>query len=229
MTVKHLDLCSEQRNPPPPKTVNGKSVSMVRAVRGKVVLRDPKTVVGVGIHQTACVFGPSGPSKAGQRHRRALNVPCHALAFRDGTYVTAFPLEWYVHHGNELNAFTLGLEVEGHYPGLPDDPATPIREDIRTTWKGNPTPFDDLAVETARAALKHLVESGRALGMPIEWIWAHRQSNGAKPSDPGWEIWRHVVLEYGVPVLGLRTQPNQVWRDGRGIPSQWQPGATAKY
>lgn len=224
--IKHIELCGEQKNPPPFKVMGGKNINIVRIERGKTVVRDPKTVTGIGIHQTACVFGPKDIDR---RNRRALNVPCHALAFRDGTYVTAFPLEWFVHHGNELNAFTLGLEIEGHYSGLPDDPSTPVREDIKTTWKGNPTPFDDLAIETARAALKYLVEEGRKRGMPIEWIWAHRQTNGSKPSDPGWEIWKHVVLDYGVPVLGLRTQVDKTWRDGKPIPAQWEPGATGKY
>jgi len=227
--VRHLDLCDEQKNPPPYKVRDGKKINIAQTARGKVVVRRPSDITGIGIHQTACVFGPAGASKADQRHRRALNVPCHALAFRDGTFVTAFPLEWYVYHGNELNAFSLGLEIEGHYPGLPDDPRTPAREDIKTTWKGKATPFDDLTVETSREALRYLVEEGRSRGMPIEWIWAHRQTNGSKPSDPGWEIWKHVVLDYGVPTLGLRTQPNQTWRDGKPIPAQWEPGATGRY
>lgn len=227
--IKHLDLCSEQQNPPPYKVRGGKRINISKNVRGKVVVRDPSDITGIGIHQTACVFGPTGASRALQRHRRALKVPCHALAFRDGTFVTAFPLEWYVYHGNELNAFSLGLEIEGHYPGLPDDPRTPAREDIRTTWRGKATPFDDLIVETSREALRYLVEEGRSRGMPIEWIWAHRQTNGSKPSDPGWEIWKHVVLDYGVPKLGLRTQPDQTWRDGKPIPAQWEPGANGRY
>lgn len=226
MTVRHVDLCGEQKNPPPPRVSGGKSVNLARVDRGRAVERSPKSVIGIGIHQTACVFGPKDPNK---RNRRALAVPCHAMAFRDGTFVTAFPLEWHVHHGNDLNAFTLGLEIEGHYPGLPDDPGTPVREDIRSTWKGNPTPFSDLAVDTARAALRYLVEEGRRRGMPIEWIWAHRQAHGLKASDPGWEIWKRVVLDYGVPVLDLRTQVDRTWRDGRPIPAQWDPVATGKY
>jgi len=226
--VKHLDLCSEQKNPPPPKqSVDGKKVNIALIKSGKVVVRDPKTITGIGIHQTACVFGPS--NDIDKRHRRSLGVPCHALAFRDGVFATAFPLEWYMYHGNELNAFTLGLEIEGQYPGRADDPTTPKREDIQSTWGGNPTPFDDLAIETSREALKYLVEEGRRRGMPIEYVWAHRQSNGQKPSDPGHEIWKHVVLDYGVPVLGLRTQVDKTWRDGKPIPGLWDPSAKGKY
>lgn len=227
-TIRHLDLCGDQKNPPPAKTApNGKKVNICQVRAGRVVVRDPKKVTGIGIHQTACVFGPAADPE--KRYRRALNVPCHALAFRDGVFATAFPLNWYVYHGNELNAFTLGLEIEGHYPGKPDDPTTPQREDIQSTWGGKPTPFDDLAIETARAALKHLVEQGRAAGMPIQYVWAHRQANGQKPSDPGYEIWKHVVLEYGCTQLGLKTECARSWKDGKQIPGAWDPSSTAKY
>ena len=226
--IKHLDLTSEQVNPPPPKdTVDGKKMNIVKLQGNKVFIRKPQTVTGIGIHQTACTFGPAAdPDK---RYRRALHVPSHALAFRDGTFATAFPLPWYAYHGNSLNAFTLGLEIEGQNPGIADDPTTPKREDLQSTWGGKPTPFDDLAIETARAALKYLVEEGRKLGMPIEFIWAHRQSNGNKPSDPGFEIWKHVVLEYGVTQLGLKTQCSKIWDDGKMIPPHWDPNGVGKY
>jgi hypothetical protein len=226
-SIRHLDLCGDQKNPPPPKTGPKGKVNIAQVRAGKVVVRNPATIKGIGIHQTACVFGPmADPEK---RYRRALNVPSHALSFRDGVFATAFPLEWYMYHGNELNAFTLGLEIEGHYPGRPDDPSTPSREDIQSTWGGKPTPFDDLAIETARAALKYLVETGRNRNMPIEYVWAHRQSNGQKPSDPGYEIWKHVVLEYGCTQLGLKTEPGRAWRDGKAIPGAWDPKAIGKY
>ena len=227
MTIKHIDLCAEQKNPPPTKLVQGKPTNIVKLAAKKVVERDPRIVTGIGIHQTACVFGPSGDID--RRNRRALNVPCHALAFRDGTFVTAFPMNWYVYHGNALNEFTYGLECEGQYPGLPDDPTTPKREDEQTTWGGDPTPLDDLAIETFRAALKHLYEEGLKLGSPLQYVWAHRQANGVKVSDPGYGIWKHVVLDYAVAKLGLKTQPEKFWRDGKPVPPQWDPKGVGKY
>lgn len=226
MTIKHIDLRAEQKNPPPTKLVKEKPTNIVKLARGKVVERDPRIVTGIGIHQTACVFGPKDIDR---RNRRALNVPCHALAFRDGTFVTAFPMKWYVYHGNSLNEFTYGLECEGQYPGLPDDPTTPKREDEQTTWGGDPTPLTDLAIETFRAALKHLYEEGLSLGSPLRYVWAHRQANGVKASDPGYGIWKHVVLDYAVAQLGLKTQPEKFWRDGRTVPPQWDPKGVGKY
>jgi hypothetical protein len=224
----HLDLTSEQKNPPAPKTKeDGTKVNIVQTKGGKVVVRDPKSIRGIGIHQTACVFGPANDSTA--RYRRALKVPCHALAFRDGVFATAFPMLWYVYHGNELNSFTYGLEIEGQYPGLLDDPSTPVREDEKTIWGGKATPLDEQAIETARAALKYLYEEGMRLGSPLQYIWAHRQSNGVKVSDPGQGLWQHVVLDYGVAKLGLKTQPEKTWGNGKPVPAQWDPNGVGKY
>lgn len=229
MTVRLLDLRSEQHPTlfPRKKAADGSVINTSKVFNGKTVVREAKLITGIGIHQTACVFGPSDNRE--KAYRRALNIPAHVTAFRDGVFAASAPLSWYLYHGNELNGFSLGLECEGHYPGLLDDPSTPRREDVESTWGGKPTLLDGLAIESFREALRWLVENGRAAGMPIEFIWAHRQSNGQKPSDPGAGIWKEVVLAFGVPVLKLKTQPDKTWRNGKGIPAQWEPGATAKY
>lgn len=76
-----------------------------------------------------------------------------------------------------------------------------------------------------RNALGYLVEEGRALGMPIEFMWAHRQST-AKPSDPGEELWQRVGVEFGMKVLGLKPQCDLKLKDrsgnwGKTIPIEW--------
>jgi hypothetical protein len=223
-----LDWRAKQVNPFPLKhKSDGSVIATSRLFRGKTFVRDPKTVCGVTVHQTACVFGPQADPE--KKHLRAMNVPAQALAFRDGFYVITAPLLWYLYHGNSLSGPTLGLEIEGMYCGLTDDPSTVAREDIKTTWGGKPTPLDALTIATARAALGFLVEEGRKEGMPIEFVYAHRQSNEDKPSDPGQEIWEHVVLDYAVKVLGLKTQPQRAFGHGRPIPKQWEPGALASY
>lgn len=214
--ISFLDLRAEQADPFTPKGSPPKSPSKV--VKGKTLRRDPSTITGVTVHQTACVFGPE--ADRAKAHRRAIGIPAHAVAFRDGVIALPCDLDWYVYTSNGLNATTLGLEVEGIYPGRPGGDA----------WgKAAATPLDELARDTARAALRYLVEEGRARGMPIRNVYAHRQSNGQKPSDPGWEIWRSVVLEYGVPVLGLITQNATTLDDGKPIPREWDPASTARY
>ena len=223
-----LDWRGQQADPFPLKHKNdGTKVSTSKIVNGHTLCRDPKTITGVTVHQTACVFGPAAdPAK---KHLRAMGIPAHAVAFRDGFYVATAPLSWYLYHGNRLSGPTLGLEIEGMYPGLPDDTTTPKREDEQTTWGGKPTPLDDLTISCAREALRFLVEEGRSEGMPLEFVYGHRQSNGQKPSDPGFDIWQDVVLDYAVAVLGLKTQPQKTFGDGTPIPKQWESGAIGKY
>jgi hypothetical protein len=228
VTIEILDWRHEQPNPPP--LVRGKRKHLLRG--GEVVVRDPSAIDGVVIHQTACTFAKARDQPT--RHHRAFGVACHALAFRDRKVVLPNPLRWYVQHGNGFNPHTLGLEVEGLLPGLEDDPTTVPREDLETTWKRTPDELTDDLVATACEALRLLVELGRAEGMPIEWIYAHRQSGADRRSDPGQGTWRRVVLGYAVRVLGLKTDPARVVRNrkgkgGRPIPRAWDPAGVGRY
>lgn len=220
MPVEIIDIRQEQTNPP----------AMLRKFKrknGKVVCRNPKDVTGITIHQTAVKYGVAGYQIAKANGdvrlamcRRALNVACHVMSFHDGFVCWVNPLEWYVYHGNDFNSFELGLEIDGNYPGL-------IGGD---TWnKKRQTEVTSDSIRAARVAVKLLFEEGKKLGMPIEYIHAHRQSSATRRSDPGEELWKKVVLEYAVPVLGLKTQPKLILRNGRPIPEEWDPDGFGKY
>ena len=227
--IRCYDFRSQQ--PDPPKLSEQKH----RIIRGEVAKRHMTSVRTVVIHQTACIFGVSQgaiDAAKGNRElalaRRMLNVAAHCVALRDGFYVLTNPFSWYVWHANALNEESIGLEIEGLYPGLKDDPATAHKEDVASTWGGKPMALTDLAVATAREALKHMVESARAEGAPLENIRAHRQSSVTRRSDPGQEIWERVVLEYAVPVLKLKTDTN-FSVGGRPIPLAWDPAGHGPY
>ncbi len=218
------------------RSVQSKRHKKTKRVGGRTVKRDPRTVDSVVVHQTAIEYGLSKrqiDAAAGDRDLalayRGLNAACHAIAFRSGVYVATHPLVHYVNHGHGFNAHSLGLEIEGRYPGLMDDPSTAPREDLRTTWRGNPSEMTDLVIETACEALRYLVEEGRASGMPIRRVYAHRQSKGNRVSDPGQEIWERVVLGFAVPELGLETMPRVISRDGNPVPKEWDPAGFGPY
>lgn len=221
MEIRILDLTSEQTNPPTRE-------EKFKVRRGRVVERNPRDVDSITLHQTACVFGLNkavGPT----RHHRALGVACHALAFRDGVVALPNPLAWYVNQGNGFNPRGLGLEVEGSFPGIPDDPSTPEREDLDTHAGDDArmTEVTDLLVETTRRAMLELVERAADWGAYLRYIHAHRQSSATRKSDPGWEVWVRTVLEYAVPVLGLQVDNTLVLgkgaKRGRPIPLDWDP------
>lgn len=227
--IRCYDLRNEQ--PDPPQLAEQKH----RIIKGRVVKRDPSTITTVVIHQTACVFGASQAAinaAGGDRElaiaRRSLNVAAHGVSF-EGFYALPNPLLWYVWHANALNEPSLGLEIEGTFPGLMDDPTTAAREDIASTWGGKPMRMSELRVEAARACLKHMVDEARKLGCPIEWIKAHRQSSATRRSDPGQEPWERVVLEYATKELGLKTDTKYVIGDGRMIPKSWDPDGMGSY
>lgn len=220
MPVEIIDLRHEQRNPPDVKR-------KFKRQNGKVLCRDPERVTGITIHQTAVKYGVANYQIArahGDRKlamcRRALRVACHVMSFHDGYVCWANPLEWYVYHGNRFNAFELGIEIDGNYPGL-------IGGD---TWnKKHQTITTPESIEAARAGVKLLVDEGRKMGMPIEFIHAHRQSSVTRRSDPGEELWKKVVLEYAVPELGLKTETRLTIGNGRPIPEEWDPDGFGEY
>jgi hypothetical protein len=151
------------------------------------------------------------------------------LAAHEDFVICLTPLDWYMHHGNRLNGSTIGVEVSGLYPGLLDDPTTPPREDLKTLWGDEQTELTEGRILAARAAVRYAVVEGRQLGMPIRYIYAHRQSNGNKPGDPGEGLWRAVVTDYAVPKLGLEVRYDFTLDKGRPIPTQWDENGVGDY
>ena len=185
---------------------------------GPTVMRDPATVDGIVLHQAAVQWGarPEHRREAEGDERLAIalrvveDVPAHAVAMQSGDVILRSPLAAYLYHANGLNGRSLGVEVEGLYDGVEVVGAHPP-----------PTPR---TITAARRAVVELVLRGRELGMPIRYIWAHRQSSPARRADPGSVIWREVGL-WAVDALDLETQPRETWvsrgRPGRPIPEAW--------
>lgn len=218
--VKLYDLRGEQTNPPA-------QAKKFKISSGLVVERNPAAINAITVHQTAVEYGvaqyqidAAGGDAELALARRALAVACHVMAFRKGFITWANPLKWYVYHGNGFNAHSLGIEIDGNYAGLKGG----------STWNGKAatTPTPEL-IKAARAGVELLVREGRAAGMPIEYVHAHRQSSATRRSDPGEELWRAVVLDFAVPVLGLKTEPARVVGDGRSIPKDWDQSGVGSY
>ena len=211
--VRFYDLRRKQQNPKP--RFRGKK--LIATADGRNIKRNPADIDMVVVHQTAVEFGPrrvhlrqfKGNRELAIAHR-ALDVACHVLTFED-YFCLANELTTYVNHANRFNARSLGLEIEGLYPGIHAQP----------TWR-KMTTLTNNRVRTARLGLREMVNRGRKQGMPLKLITAHRQSNVNRRSDPGEEIWQRVVLDYGVPKLGLVTAPALTVGRGRPIPSVWQ-------
>ena len=222
--IRLIDLRDEQPDPPPP--VRGK-MKMKIGTDGKVLKRAPSAIDTIVIHQTATPFSATRQAKEAHPddpHRalaeRAKGVACHVMAFKEGFLAWPNPLDWYVYHGNGWNATELGLEIDGNYPGVKGG----------KTWNGKkPTEVTPDVIRSACAAIELMVIKGRQMGMPIEYIHAHRQSSDTRRDDPGEELWRNVVLGYAVPILGLKVEQGRTIGKGRPVPKEWDPNGVGRY
>lgn len=187
---------------------------------GALVLRDPKEIDAITLHQTGVWFGVSaqqrlaaGGDEALARHRRALRVHAHVTAFRDGVVVPAYPLRAYVWHGNGANGRSIGLEIEGLYNGAPGG-----KHD-------EPTPT---VIAGAREAVRWIVDEAAKEGIAIRYMLAHRQYSKSRRPDPGWTLWQEVGL-WAERELGLFTLPDLTDRDGLPIPKTWDARQVEPY
>ncbi len=228
------DLGHELSNPPRKISGEGKGKRMTEVGRdGKMLVRDPKKVVSIGLHQTAADFtvvkyqiqAAGGDTKLALA-RRCINVPAHAFALTEGFFVTGIPLLGHAFCGHGLNGHALQVEIDGKYCGITAD-----REG--STWGGKPMVVTPLLIETARNAVGYLYEEGRKLGCPLEYYEAHRQYT-AKPSDPGEELWVGVGIDFCEKVLKLKPRLDHCEKDrsglqGKPIPKNWDPRSPHKY
>lgn len=226
-TPKVYDLRSEQDYDYP----RGKKKARIR--RGMPVMRDVSKIRGIVFHQTAVEYGVSRHQVAASGGdaelalaRRGLDVACHMIAFRAGIFVATHPFRAWLNHGNGFNRTSLGFEIDGRYSGLKDDPTTTAREDLKTTWKGNPTEYVKKTSETVKSMIRWALAEAAKEGIVITKFWAHRQSSATRRSDPGEDIWDDIAPF--CRSLGLVDEPELVMGDGAPIPDDWD-GGSGKY
>ena len=195
--------------------------------------RKLEKITTVVLHQTGVEFGvgKKAVEKYGRRkalHRRFYDVACHSAALLNGDVLLVNPWERYVLHGHASNRFSIGIEIEGLYPGLEDNPKT-------VSGKRDPTVLGNRIIGAARKAVQVSVEQARALGCPITKIAAHRQYHGSRISDPGEGIWREVAL-WAVATLDLsidydyaKQNKDNPRKSGRRIPRGWDPAGKVDY
>jgi hypothetical protein len=124
------------------------------------------------------------------------------------------PLNAYIYHGNEANKFSIGIEINGHFPGLikkynPD----------RHSSEGP----SESQVQDCRETILWIMDEVDDHGGNITTILPHRVSNDVKQSDPGEAAWRDIGL-WAQTDLGLCDGgPGYCIGDGFPIPHEWDP------
>lgn len=193
--------------------------AVLRPYHGRAAPRSPAKVTAIEYHQFDCEMGVSRRqlADAGGDHRlalrnRVLGQPYHVVGLLDGDVIRNHPVERETWHGNGGNAFTVGVGIEGRFPG---------RESARTAKHTALA----RAVQVGRAALAQAVEMLREAGVagPIR-INAHRCFTNNRLADPGEGLWRETVL-WAVDQLGLVVDYEIKASSGLPIPVDWDPSA----
>lgn len=199
---------------------------LVEGADGKRHRYDPKSRTwkqtrGVTLHQTACNMG--------ERVERYDTIGAHFAVLRSGRILRMADLDRVVIHGHGWNAQCVGIEVDGLYPGLEDDPDTAQDESLRTTWDDPSTPTREQPMRVTPASMQSLRHLLRWIwvqlaiqGGKLEVLCAHRQSSVNRRNDPGQAIWRQAALPI-MAELGLTDGGPGFKIGGYPIPSAWDP------
>jgi hypothetical protein len=192
-----------------------------RLASKKTPTRPWRDIVGVTVHQTGCNM----PIKPQSWSR--LNA--HFGITKEGLVVFANDPTMIIWHAQGLSRSTIGIEIEGNYPGVMNDPST--------LWKGggpectlNPNML--YAVQQLFVLLQWLFRMNRQ-----KWtmIHGHRQSASSRMADPGEEIWKAIVLPWMKELDKERYNDARDGGDlhcigtGRRIPLEWAPNRTCPY
>ncbi len=163
----------------------------------------------------------------GKGWERWKRLAIHIVVPRKGPTALTNSLDRRVPHGHGWNSRSVGFEVEGHYAGVVSRPETHWKPQGATGSRVNPQYLTEPAVLGAIAAAEWSIAEVAKNGGEIKYCGAHRQSYGAKTSDPGELVWKRIVLplmqKYGLktaPVLKHHKYP------GRPIPEAWDPSQT---
>lgn len=197
---------------------------LVKGTAGRLIPYTPikrswREVRGITLHQTACDMG--------ERVERYDTIGSHFVVLRSGRILRMADSNRVVYHGNGWNAQCVGIEVNGLYAGIEDDPDTALDEAMRSTW-------DDPSTPTREQPMQVTSQSMLSLRMLIRWICcdalnhggrinvlnAHRQSSVNRRNDPGEAIWKAAAVPLHAE-LGLSDGGVGFKIGGYAIPEAW--------
>jgi hypothetical protein len=193
----------------------------VRNGKGRNRKRDPADVDTIVLHQTAVKFGTTRANreKYGERlalHRRFYKTPYHCIALLNGDVLWNNDVDWYTFHGNSSNATSVGVAVEGSFPGL------------ESKRKPSHHTIDEHVAATVRAALLVTVRKCKEQGSTICLLQAHRNYSAGRRGDPGEQLWRLNAVPLR-EACHLQTNFIVARGGGRTIPREWDDRARFNY
>jgi len=171
--------------------------------------RDWSEITGVTLHQTGIYMSNTV--------ERFLRLHAH-IGIIDpdgvGTIVQVYPLDRVVWHGNGLNSFTVGIEINGLFEGIEGKGLPKYQRNMKLC---HPSAAQ---IEATRECLSWIKDEVIKHGGELKTVYAHRQSSGTRRADPGSKVWQEVAL-WAEDKLGLETRPTETFGKGRPIPEAW--------
>lgn len=169
------------------------------------------SITSIVLHQTGCEM-PRKPKGWGR-------VNAHYGITQEGVAIAINPLGMFIWHAQRLSPGSIGIEIEGNYPG--------VSGDTSTLWKpgGGPHVLGDRMIQAAARILHDIRKQ-----VSIHHVYAHRQSTRNRRACPGQAIWEQI----GIPMrekLGCSEHDlTQTFGErARQIPVQWDTSGTVRY
>ena len=169
------------------------------------------------IHQTDCVLG--------SKPQRWSSVPIHFGVTRAGEIIQLHDLEWLLYHAHSLNGSSIGIEIDGQFPGVEGDLKTFNTYGVASR---KPLQMTEPQITAVKALLGWIVAELARHGGKIKNCWAHRQGTNTRRGDPGSRTYKEIVL-WAEKSLGLNIDFNFVKGKGQPIPTEWNPASPHKY
>lgn len=174
-----------------------------RDVHGMRQWSDLTTIV---LHQTGCWMSDN-PERF-----RTMNAHIGILADHETPIVQVQDLLAYMHHANKANKFSVGIEINGLFPGRVVDYRTKTHTGLGPSAS---------QVRDARLAVQYVCDIVRSKGGQVQHIIPHRCVNPTRRSDPGEVAWKQIGV-WAQQELGLTDGgPGWKMRKGRPIPVDW--------
>jgi len=182
--------------------------------------RSWENITGVTLHQTGCDM-PKSPNKWSR-----LNA--HYGITREGLIVHVNDETDMIWHAQALSKKTIGIEIEGNFPG--------IIGDMSTLWKGGGSAcrMTKQQLFASRVLFDYIADRFLRNGSVWRHVYAHRQSSDMRTADPGENIWGEVGIPWGNQLFlknGETPDGGPGFKLGKGkpIPRDWDERRTAKY
>lgn len=170
--------------------------------------RSLSSITGVTWHQTGCSM-PSDPMGWSR-------VNAHYGLTQEGLPILINKPTDFIWHAQGLSKKTIGIEIEGNYPGVTNNP--------KTLWRGGggPHSLNDKMIAGAVSIVEDILS--RVAFDKGKYFYAHRQSSPTRRADPGQEIWTKIVAPLAVR-YGFEIVPDYTKGKGRKLPVEWGYGA----